>query len=231
MVLRLNKYVQENLWISRRSFVEYVTKWFVFLDWKKVESIGIEVSWWEKIEIKNLKINKKIVMWGGFDIVLFNKPIWYVCSRCDKFNKTVYELLPKDLQKYFYIGRLDKDSRWLLLLTNNSQLVDKYQHPRHQVEKEYVVQIDRMFSHGDFQKVKKWIEDEWEKLTVNTMKYYSQKNKYFVNIILWEWKKRHIRRIMKCLWYKVLDLVRIREWQFELWNLKEGCYKKLIINN
>jgi 16S rRNA U516 pseudouridylate synthase RsuA-like enzyme len=79
--------------------------------------------------------------------------------------------------------------------------------------------------------MKKWIVDDWELLTVKTAKYYQEKNKYFVKIILVEWKKRHIRRILNSLWYKVIDLVRVREWQFELWNLREGSFKQLRINN
>jgi 23S rRNA pseudouridine2605 synthase len=231
LILRLNKYVQENLGISRRAFVDLVSKWQVFLDWNKIESIWFEVSGWERLQIKSLRIEKKIVISDGVDVLLFNKPMWYVCSKSDNHNKTIYEILPKEFANYFYIGRLDKDSRWLLILTNNSDIVNKYQHPRFEVEKEYLVQIDRSFSQNDFKKVKKWIVDEWELLPVKTLKYYDQKNKYFVRIILGEWKKRHIRRILNSLWYKVLDLVRVREWQFELWNLKEGCFRKLIIKN
>jgi len=229
--LRLNKYVQENLGISRRAFVDLVSNWQVFLDWEKIDSIGFEVKWWEMLVINKLNIKKKILISNSLEIVLFNKPMWYVCSKSDKHNKTIYEILPKEFSSYFYIWRLDKDSRGLLILTNNSWLVNKFQHPSNNVEKEYIVQIDRLFSQNDFKKVKKWIIDEWELLSVKTLKYYEQKNKYFVKIILWEWKKRHIRRIMKSLWYKVIDLVRVREWQFELWNLREGNFKQLRINN
>ena len=154
-----------------------------------------------------------------------------MCSKDDKHNKTIYEILPKEFQNYFYIWRLDKDSRGLLVLTNNSEIVNKYQHPSNWVEKEYNVQIDREFSIKDYKKMKKWIVDGWELLTVKMAKYYQEKNKYFVKIILIEWKKRHIRRILNTLWYKVIDLVRVREWQFELWNLREGNYKQLKINN
>ena len=208
-----------------------VSKWQVFLDWNKIESIWFEVCGGEKLQIRSLHLDKKVEISDVVEIILFNKPMWYVCSKSDNHNKTIYEILPWEFSNYFYIGRLDKDSRGLLILTNNSDIVNKYQHPRFGVEKEYLVQIDRPFSPSDFKKVKKWIVDEWELLTVKTLKYYDQKNKYFVKIILWEGKKRHIRRILNNLWYKILDLVRVREWQFELWNLKEGCYRKLKINN
>jgi 23S rRNA pseudouridine2605 synthase len=64
-------------------------------------------------------------------------------------------LLPEKFQNYFYIGRLDKDSRGLLLMTNDSSLVNEYEHPSKKIEKEYIVQIDRQFSSNDYLKIKK----------------------------------------------------------------------------
>ncbi len=199
----------------------------VFVNWQKVESFSFGVEWGEMLEIKQLKIKREIKLSDEVDVILFNKPIWYVCSKMDKHNKTIYEILPKEFQNYFYIGRLDKDSRGLLILTNNSNLVNKFQHPSNNVEKEYNVQIDKMFSINDYKKMKKWILDGGELLTVKMAKFYEQKNKYFVKIILLEWKKRHIRRLLNNLGYKVIDLVRVREWQFELGNLREGCFKRV----
>ena len=203
----------------------------VFVDCQKIQSYSFEIQWGELLEIKNLQVSQKIKISNWINIVLFNKPIWYVCSKEDKHNKTIYGILPKEFQNYFYIWRLDKDSKGLLVLTNNSEIVNKYQHPSNGVEKEYNVQIDREFSIKDYKKLKKWIVDDWELLTVKMAKYYQDKNKYFVKIILVEWKKRHIRRILNSLWYKVIDLVRVREWQFELWNLREWCFKQLIIKD
>ena len=229
--MRLNKYIQENHGVSRRKFVSLIDSGSVFVDWEKVQSYSFEIKWGELLEIKNLKIREKIKISNWVNIVLFNKPVGFVCSREDRHNKTIYEILPKEFQNYFYIWRLDKDSRGLLVLTNNSELVNRYQHPSNWVEKEYDVQIDKMFSLNDYKKMKKWIVDEWELLTVKMAKYYQDKNKYFVKIILIEWKKRHIRRMLNSLWYKVLDLVRVREWQFELWNLREWCIKQLKLNS
>lgn len=230
-ILRLNKYVQENYGVSRRKFVSLIDSGNVFVDWEKIQSYSFEIKWGELLEIKNLKLKEKIKISNWINIVLFNKPVGYVCSKEDKHNKTIYEILPKEIQNYFYIWRLDKDSRGLLVLTNNSELVNKYQHPSNWVEKEYDVQIDRMFSLNDYKKMKKWILDEWELLMIKMAKYYQQKNKYFIKIVLIEWKKRHIRRMLSSLWYKVLDLVRVREWQFELWNLREWCIKQLKLNS
>lgn len=222
MELRLNKYVQENLGISRRKFVDLVKQGVVFVDWEKIESYSFVLNWWEILEIKSLKIKKKI-SWDKREsnLIIFNKPIGYVCSKSDKHNQTIYELLPEKFQHYFYIGRLDKDSRGLLLMTNDSSLVNKYEHPSNKVEKEYLVQIDRQFSSNDYLKIKKWIKDDGDLLEVKRIKPFDVKKKTFVNVVLWEWKKRHIRRLLSKLWYKVLDLQRVREWNFNLGNVKE----------
>lgn len=224
MEIRLNKYVQEKLGISRRSFVALVKKWTVFVNNQKVDSYSSVLIWWELLEIKTLKIKKKIenISKVNTDIIIFNKPIWFVCSKSDKYNKTIYQLLPKEFKNYFYIGRLDKDSRGLLLMTNNSSFVNKYEHPSNQIEKEYIVQIDKEFKNQDLIKIKKWIKDDWEDLRVKSCKYFEDKRKFFMNIILLEWKKRHIRRILSSLWYDILDLQRVREWEFKLSNIKEG---------
>jgi len=222
MQIRLNKYVQENIGISRRKFVSLVQNWKVLLNDQVVESYSQLLNWWDILDIKSMNIKKKIEKINNdLDIIILNKPIGFVCSKADKHNKTIYEILPKEFHNYFYIGRLDKDSRWLLILTNNSLLVDKFQHPSNNVEKEYLVQIDRNFSSNDYKKMKKWIIDDWDLLQIKTAKFFEERRRFFVTIILWEWKKRHIRRILANLWYKILDLQRVREWQFELWNLKE----------
>ncbi|OQY40184.1 MAG: hypothetical protein B6229_02325 [Spirochaetaceae bacterium 4572_7] len=88
-------------------------------------------------------------------MIVFNKPIGVVCSKSDKHNKTIYELLPKKFANYFYIGRLDKDSRGLLLMTNDSALVNNFEHPSNKVEKEYIVQIDKTFTNNDYVKMRK----------------------------------------------------------------------------
>jgi len=225
--LRLNKYVQENLWISRRKFVSLVQKWDVFLNWQKVESYGHTIDWWEILQIKSLKINKKISKSNKVDLIVFNKPVWFVCSKSDKHNKIIYDILPKEFANYFYIWRLDKDSRGLLLMTNNSAFVDKFQHPSNQVEKEYLVEIDREFKFWDYKKIKKWVEDDWELLEVKVLKFFTKRNKYFVQIILLEWKKRHIRRILNAFDYNILDLQRVREWDIFLDNLKEWCWRRV----
>jgi 23S rRNA pseudouridine2605 synthase len=228
MELRLNKYVQERFGISRRKFVSFVQDWCVFLNKEQVNSYSQLIVPWDVLEIKKIWLKKKIdVLENSLDLIIFNKPKWFVCSKDDKHNKTIYDILPEEFKNYFYIWRLDKDSRWLLIMTNNSNLVYKIQHPSNGVEKEYLVQIDKYLSNNDYKSMKKWILDKGEMLKIKTAKLFEEKKSFFVKMVLWEWKKRHIRRIFTSLWYKVLDLQRIREGKFEIWNLREWNRRRI----
>jgi len=222
----LREYLQSAHSISRRTFTGFVDQGHVFLDWKLVDSYKHEIENGQQLLITDI-INEKIFLsWVHSDstIVLFNKPIGYVVSKADPHNQTIYELLPKELQNFYYIGRLDKDSHGLLLLTNDSKLVNEFEHPKFEIEKEYIVKIDRLLTSRDIQRMKEWIEDDGEFLRVADC---TPLDNFFVNILLHEWKKRHIRRIFKSMNYKVVDLLRIREGEFTLGDLKLGEWKIL----
>lgn len=224
----LREYVQTKHGISRRKFTDLVDNGFVSLNWEIVTSYKalIEDNDGLVIENKEFKIKDKIKLNEKVKpvIVLFNKPKWYVVSKADPFNKTIYEVLPKEFNKYYYIWRLDKDSHGLLLLTNDPWLVNEYEHPKFEIEKEYVVKIDRVLAQNDIEKMKKWILDEGELLSVKRISK-SPKDGKILNFLLLEWKNRHIRRILMALWYRVMDLQRIREGKFDLANLKVGEWK------
>ncbi len=167
-------------------------------------------------------------------LLLFNKPKWYVVSKEDKHNKTIYELLPQEYKKFYYIGRLDKNSHGLLLLTDNPRMVDLYESPSSKIDKIYRVVIDKQIGKKDMERMKKWlwVSAEWKlipsirewahKLSFSLIKYSFEKRKHVLTIYIHEGKKRHIRRLLKSLHYKVLDLQRTAVGEFTLWNLKLG---------
>jgi pseudouridine synthase len=77
-----------------------------------------------------------------------------VVSKADPHNQTIYELLPAELQSYYYIGRLDKESRGLVLLTNSPALVHQFEHPKFHIEKEYLIQLSSPLSSSAQKKAK-----------------------------------------------------------------------------
>jgi 23S rRNA pseudouridine2605 synthase len=177
-------------------------------------------------------------------IVSFNKPKWFVVSKEDKHNKTIFELLPSSWKKdFYYIGRLDKDSHWLLLLTNSPELVNYFENPKSRIIKIYEVKINKLLKDRHISIMKKWIpvNEEWEsikdvaenknsKSKIELLKFYdvtktrTRKNWEILRILLKEWKKRHIRRLLNAFDYKVLDLKRIKVWKYEIGNIKIWKY-------
>ena len=228
--MQIIPFLQSLKWLSRRRIVSLIQSGQIFLNNEKIESFKSELKDGDILTIIDDEWNKKNITISEksdspkWKLILFNKPKWYVVSKSDPHNSTIYELLPEEFKNRYYIGRLDKDSRWLVLLTNTPSLVHQFEHPKFQIEKEYLIQLSTPFHEWDKQKVKSWIIDEWEQLkfldiqpTTNSLTY---------KVILNEWKKRHIRRVIKKLWYNLIDLQRIKEAQYTLpEDLREGEWR------
>ncbi len=245
--MNLLKYLQKTKWISRRDYEKMVKESAIFLNWRQIEDFKTQVRIWDKLKInleKDKDYEEQITRLPFYKplIILFNKPRWYTVSKEDKHNKTIFELLPKSWKKdFYYIWRLDKDSHWLLLLTNEPDLVDYYENPKNKIFKIYEVEIDKIIKSSDIIKAKKWVsvDQEWnlvnwkrefepvwdvETLDFYDIHYINKRWKHILRILLTEWKKRHIRRVLKGLWYKTLDLKRIKVWKYQLWTIKTWKY-------
>lgn len=242
----LLSYLQSTRSISRRDFFDMLNKQVIKINWKLVEDSKTILSIWDKITID---------LWRGetFEeiveikkdryksvIVAFNKPKWYVVSKDDKFNKTIFEILPKSWKEdFYYIWRLDKESNWLLLLTNSTKIVDEMEHPKTNLYKIYEVTVDKMLRTKDMIKMKRWlfVDEQWVKTSdetwiwVDKLEFYDVKQfkdekwKYYLRIVLTEWRKRHIRRLLSACWYKTKTLKRIKYWKYELADIKEWTYR------
>ena len=228
--MQIIAFLQNSKWLSRRRIVSFIQNGQIFLNNQKIESFKSELKNWDILTIINEEWNKENITISEssespeWQLIIFNKPKWYVVSKSDPHNSTIFELLPEQFKNRYYIWRLDKDSRGLVLLTDTPALVHHFEHPKFQIEKEYLIQLTTPFREEDKQRAKNWIIDEWEQLkfldiqpTENTLTY---------KVILNEWKKRHIRRVIKKLWYNLIDLQRIKEAQYILpKDLPEGEYR------
>ncbi len=224
--MRLITYIQTRHQISRRKFVSFVKEGNVFVNGKKIDSYTQEISVGDTIEIraKNFQIDE--IMQEKIEssiLIIFNKPVGCVASKSDPHNKTIYDILPPEYHNYYYIWRLDKNSHGLLLLTNDPGLVHEYEHPKHGIEKEYIVELDTELDAKDIQRVLSGVKDEEELLRAIKVTKNSKKHHY--KITLNEWKKRHIRRMFRKIGYQVLDLQRIREGKYSLGDVKVGEWK------
>lgn len=218
--MQIIPFLQNSKWLSRRKIVSLIQNNKIFLNNENVESFKSELKNWDILTIineewdkENIKVSESVES-PKWKLILFNKPKWYVVSKSDSHNSTIYEILPEDFKNRYYIWRLDKDSRWLVLLTDTPALVHQFEHPKFQIEKEYIIKLTSQFTEEDRQRAKSWIIDEWNQLKFKDIQ--PTKNALTYKVTLNEWKKRHIRRIIKHLWYNLIDLQRIKEAQYEL---------------
>ncbi len=218
--MQIIPFLQNIKWRSRRKIVSLIQNGQIFLNDEKIESFKSELKNGDNLVFLDENWNKENITISEnsenpkWKLIIFNKPKWYVVSKSDPHNLTIYELLPDEFKNRYYIGRLDKDSRGLVLLTDMPSLVHQFEHPKFEIEKEYLIQLSSPFKNEDRQKVKSWIIDEWEQLKFLDIQ--STKDPLTYKVILNEWKKRHIRRVIKHLWYNLIDLQRIKEAQYEL---------------
>ena len=152
---------------------------------------------------------------------LFHKPRGYVCSHSDKHNLTIFELLPSYFKSFFIAGRLDKESRGLLILSDDGEFIKYLTHPSNQIEKEYLVKIKGQLKRWQLEKILKG------KVLGYRVKAIEKKESNFseytiYRIILTEGKKREIREIFRYFSFSVEDLFRIRIDKYLVENLKEG---------
>lgn len=240
--MKLVAYLQKKHGVTRREFSQMLKEWAVTLNNQLVESYDQVVAADDKLQVALEwdDIFKETIKLSFHPprIVLFNKPKGFVCSKDDPHNKTIYDILPDSRRKdFYYIWRLDKESVWLMLLTNQPELVDRYENPKNDIHKVYEVQIDKPYRTKDVRKAKNWINlndhgeipEKWEFSEMLSFHHATYKRdskwRFRLVITLNEWKKRHIRRVLRYLWYKVYVLRRIKVGKRHLWDLKLGKWK------
>ena len=224
----LRTYLQTYHGISRRAIVSLIDEWKIFVNGEKVENYKADLQNGDTLEVLSSFSEILDFHWEqstNVSLLAFNKPKGYTCSKSDPHNPTFYELLPAEfLQKYYYIGRLDKESRGLMLLTSKPELVHQFEHPSKEIEKSYLVQLDKPFDRKLKNRILAGISEWGEFLRTKQLE---KSDFWLLEITLNEGKKRHIRRIFKALGYVVTDLQRIRIGPYCLGSLPEGKWKFL----
>ncbi|MGA1205091.1 MAG: pseudouridine synthase [Opitutales bacterium] len=167
-------------------------------------------------------------------VIAMNKPKGYLCTNDDPHAKrTVFDLLPTELQKLrlFCVGRLDKDSEGLLLLTNDGGLQQQLAHPSYNVLKKYHVDIDHYLKEEDIPKLKRGIKWEGDRLALEKVVPRNARagNESWtqLEVTLHHGKKREIRRLFYALGYDVKKLRRVQIGQFKLRGLPRAHIRTL----
>lgn len=189
---------------SRRQTSQLIKDGVITLN-GKVANMGDTVSPDKDI----IKYNGKTVTVSKEKIyIALYKPQGYTSTNRDKFaEKTVFDLLPPQYKNYFIVGRLDKNSEGLMIITNDGNLVQQITHPKFRVEKTYLVHINKDINSQDIEKIKKGKIDLGD-FTTQPIKIKVKNTPQVVEMTLTEGKKREIRRIFEKFGYKVVRLIR-----------------------
>jgi 23S rRNA pseudouridine2605 synthase len=216
--MRLNQYIALHTGISRRSADRLIKEGRVIVN-GQTPLIGHDVSEHDKVEVSGLKIKHKVKL----ITILLNKPTGYVCSRNGQGSKTIYELIPEELHHLKPVGRLDKDSSGLLLMTNDGHLANELTHPSHQKQKIYLVELDKQLSPEDSKKIESGInlEDGLSQLNLKQLR------GGIIEVKIYEGRNRQIRRTFAALGYKVTNLHRTHFGNFTLRLLPSGKWKNI----
>lgn len=216
--VRLNKYLSEAGVCSRREADRLIESGKVTVD-------GVTAQMGMRVTAGHIvKVGKKTVSKQDEMIVLaVNKPKGIVCTEDQRERDSIVRFLNYPV-RVTYAGRLDKDSRGLLLMTNNGDIINQMMRAANRHEKEYKVTVDKEITE---QFIKKMSEGVPILDTVTRPCTVKKIGKYTFSIILTQGLNRQIRRMCAAFGYEVKDLVRIRIMNIRLGSLKEGAYRKL----
>ena len=218
MEIRLNKFLSEAGVCSRREADRLIESGQVTVDGKRAET-GMKVS-----DANVVRVGKKEVRPKGKDemvLLAVNKPVGIVCTEEKREKNNIIDFL-KYPTRITYIGRLDKDSEGLILMTNNGDIINKMMRAGNEHEKEYKVTVDKAITDEFIERMSNGIPI----LDTITRKCKVEKiGKFTFRIILTQGLNRQIRRMCEYLGYKVTRLQRLRVMNIKLGDLKPGTYR------
>lgn len=221
--MRINKYIASSGLCSRRKAEEYIEKGQVTIN-GEVATLSSTVEPKDIVKLNNQIIEAK----DNCTVILFNKPKGITCTTEHKVKDNIIDYINYP-ERIFPIGRLDKDSQGLILLTNNGDLVNECLRVENGHEKEYVVRVDKPITEDFLNKMASGVKiynPVTNKYVVTLPCKVIQKGKNHFNIILKQGLNRQIRRMCNELDYHVISLKRIRFMHLKL-DVEEGQYRLL----
>jgi 23S rRNA pseudouridine2605 synthase len=227
--VRINQYLARAAGLSRRQADQAITDERVTVN-GEVGELGQRVGLDDTVQLDG-----EVVELPMTRTVKLHKPSGYVVSRTRQGNDpTIYALLPRQLRQLKPIGRLDKDSRGLLLLTNDGQLAHRLMHPGFQKQKVYEVTLDKSVTPADMRRLHQGVhlDDGVSQLEIGEGEAESTKKedegvpgKNTYPVTMYEGRNRQIRRTFAALGYQVTDLLRTQLGEYSLGDLKESQYR------
>jgi 23S rRNA pseudouridine2605 synthase/23S rRNA pseudouridine2604 synthase len=217
--VRIQKYMSQAWICSRRKAEEYIERWLVKVN-GQVAKIGESICPdTDKVELldKAIEEQKNLVYYK------LNKPRWIETTCAQHNEKNIVDIMDVK-ERVFPVWRLDKDTTWLILMTNDWRLANFLMHPRYEHSKEYVVETFWSIDDEQLEWMRKWLFILWSYTKEADIKRISS---WTFSITITEWRNRQIRRMVEKVWSRVKKLKRVRIENILLWNLAVWDYKHL----
>lgn len=221
--MRINKFVAQATGMSRRAADKAVEGGWVAINGATAQ-VG---STAEDTDVVTLDGEVMAVQATNTTLML-NKPVGFVVSRDGQGSRTIYDLIPDNLHKLKPIGRLDKYSSGLLLMTTDGDLANELTHPSRQKQKVYVIRLNKQLAPLHRQMINDHginLEDGVSKLTLQR---HTEGSDWDWIITMHEGRNRQIRRTFEALGYTVTKLHRTNFGNYALGNLRAGSYELLL---
>ncbi len=223
-LVRLQKYMADKGIASRRKCEEFITDGLVRVNGKVVTELGTKVDPdKDAVEVNESKVE---AVKADYIYIMLNKPAGYITSlkQADSSSPLVTDLLKKVKDRVYPVGRLDKDSSGLLLLTNDGDFAYKLMHPSFEKEKEYIVTTEQTVTRTMIERFQKGIIIEGRKTYPAKVKRIELTK---ISIVIKEGRNRQIRKMLQKVGNTVISLQRVRINNLILGKLKEGEYRFL----
>ena len=212
---RINKYLASCAVGSRRKCDQLIKAGRVEVNGNPCLQLGANIAVGDHVRVDGKRVVPRAPV-----IIAFHKPRGYVCTREDELGRaTIYSLLPETLRSLHHVGRLDRDSEGLLVLTNDGDLSQQLMHPSKAVEKEYLVTANQAFENAHLDQFLAGVYTPEGKLKAKSIERLSPRR---LSVVLDHGAKRQIRVMFESFGYQVTKLMRVRIGGLWLGDLEPG---------
>lgn len=219
--MRINKYIASCGICSRRKAEEYIVQGKVKINDEVVKDLSTLVD----VESDNVYLNNKLIKQENKKVyIMLNKPKGYVTTNSEQFGRKSTLDLIHEKERVFPIGRLDMYTEGLLLLTNDGQFANKLTHPKHEIEKRYIVNVDKKVTTEMIRKLQNGV-DIGGYITKPAKVKIDNDTKF--EIVISEGKNRQVRKMCEAVSLRVINLKRVQIGNISLGNLQIGKYRYL----
>ncbi len=217
--MRLNKYIAESGFCSRRKADELISQNRVTVN-KDTAKLGMEVHDSDIVRIDG----EKIKVDTDYEYYLLYKPKKVICTNSDNFARRLAVDFIRSKKRLFTYGRLDYMTEGIILVSNDGDTYNKVMHPRKKLFKTYVAKLDKPIEDKDLARLEKGILIDGQKTAPAKIK---KTDDAEVKVSIFEGRNRQIRKMFENLHYNVKELKRVTIGEFKIGNLKPGEYRKL----